>query len=58
MSDTVTKWHEMQEENSSQHVVKTPQISESVRKQAYRILVEFHEEAIREANNILNKLDK
>ena len=57
MSDSVKKWHEMQEEEKQsellQDYVETKQYQE-LRKRAYRILVDYSEEEIKLANDILN----
>lgn len=78
MSDSVTKWHEMQEDRelkiyespdggntvterpfggdiSQRTTIKSPKfVSEGHKKQAYRILIEYPEQAILEAARILN----
>jgi len=57
MSDSVKKWHEMQEEakqdNLLQDYVETKD-EQALRKKAYRILVEYGEREIRLANQILD----
>ena len=57
MSDSVKKWHEMQEEekqdNLLQDYVETKK-EQQLRKRAYRILVEYGETEIRLANQILD----
>lgn len=57
MSDSVKKWHEMQEEakqdNLLQDYVETKS-EQLLRKKAYRILVEYGEREIRLANQILD----
>lgn len=57
MSDSVKKWHEMQEEEKQsellQDYVETKQYQE-LRKRAYRILVDYSEAEIKLANDILN----
>ena len=57
MSDSVKKWHEMQEEekhdNLLQDYVETKS-EQLLRKKAYRILVEYGEKEIRLANQILD----
>ena len=57
MSDSVKKWHEMQEEekqdNLLQDYVETKK-EQALRKRAYRILVEYGETEIRLANQILD----
>lgn len=77
MSDSVTKWHEMQEDRelkiyespdggktvterpfggdiSERVIIKTSIVSEGHKKQAYRILIDYPEQAILEAARILN----
>ena len=57
MSDSVKKWHEMQEEekqdNLLQDYVETKK-EQALRKRAYRILIDYTEEEIRLANRILD----
>jgi len=75
MSDSISKWNEMQEEKtyiyespdkgetvtrrplggdiSEREFIKRPIVSEGHKKQAYKILVEYSEEAILEAARIL-----
>tara|TARA_B100000683_G_scaffold273816_1_gene320359 strand:- start:138 stop:326 length:189 start_codon:yes stop_codon:yes gene_type:complete len=57
MSDSVKKWHEMQEEekqdNLLQDYVETKK-EQQLRKRAYRILIDYNEEEIRLANRILD----
>ena len=57
MSDSVKKWHEMQEEKETPQYAATNARKETIRKEAYTILVNHCEHAIREANNILDKLE-
>jgi|TARA_R100001015_G_C4612790_1_gene168365 hypothetical protein len=57
MSDSVKKWHEMQEEekqdNLLQDYVETKK-EQALRKRAYRILIDYTEQEIRLANKILD----
>mgnify|MGYP001103997979 CR=1 FL=1 len=53
MSDSVTKWHEMHDETEVWHAKAKQFISEGHKEQAYRILVEYPEEAILEAARII-----
>jgi|TARA_Y100000361_G_scaffold131293_1_gene127869 hypothetical protein len=57
MSDSVKKWHEMQEEekqdNLLQDYVETKK-EQALRKRAYRILIDYTEDEIRLANRILD----
>ena len=57
MSDSVKKWHEMQEEekqdNLLQDYVET-KTEQALRKRAYRILIDYTEDEIRLANRILD----
>lgn len=62
MSDSIKKWHEMQEERklypgditiTQDQVVKTLPTTE-VKKKAYRLLCEYDEEVIRMAMQIIN----
>ena len=57
MSDSVKKWHEMQEEekqdNLLQDYVETKK-EQQLRKRAYRSLIDYNEEEIRLANRILD----
>lgn len=59
MSDSVTKYYEMLEEKGINKPTfkeyKNTIISEGHRKQAYKILVEYPEEAILEAARILKR---
>lgn len=77
MSDSVSKWHEMQEEKetfiyespdggrtvtkrpfqgdiSQREIVRKTRFGEGTKKDAYKILIEYSEEAILEAARILN----
>ena len=57
MSDSVKKWHEMQEEEKQDNLLQDYVETKSeqlLRKKAYRILVEYGEEEIRLANQILD----
>lgn len=62
MSDSVTKWYEMQEEenNEIERVTSSssPILSEGMKREAYTILVTYHEQAILEAARILKKSGK
>jgi hypothetical protein len=60
MSDSVKKWYEMQEEenNEVERVTSSSILSEGMKKEAYSILVNHHEEAILEAARILTKNGK
>ena len=53
MSDTVTKWHEMNDETEIWHAKAKHFVSEGHKQQAYRILVEYPKEAILEAARII-----
>lgn len=56
MSDSVSKWYEMNEEREYKPYFKRLEnriISEGHKKQAYNILVEYPKEAILEAARIL-----
>ena len=56
MSDSVSKWHEMQEDKGNIRLYKpytNRLISEGHKKQAYNILVEYPTEAILEAARII-----
>ena len=53
MSDSVKKWHEMQEENSTP-IVFQKKLSEEQRKEAYKVLAYYDAEVIRYAANILD----
>ncbi len=57
MSDSVKKWHEMQEEekqdNLLQDYVETKK-EQALIKRAYRILIDYTEDEIRLANRILD----
>ena len=56
MSDSITKWYEMQDSLGEKRPYKPYTkrlISEGHKKQAYNILVEYPEEAILEAARIL-----
>lgn len=56
MSDSISKWYDMQEEISSPNLYKpftNRFVSEGHKKQAYSILVEYPKEAILEAARIL-----
>ena len=55
MSDSIKKWHEMNEETQEWHAKAKKFISEGHKEQAYRILVEYPEESILEAARILKK---
>lgn len=62
MSDSVTKWYDMQDELSTNRPYKpyfkrleNRIVSEGHKKQAYQILVEYPEEAILEAARILKE---
>lgn len=52
MSDSVSKWHEMQEERLFKPYTNRL-VSEGHKKQAYNILIEYPKEAILEAARIL-----
>lgn len=57
MSDSVKKWHEMQEEEKQDNLLQDYVETKSeqlLRKKAYRILVEYGEREIRLANQILD----
>jgi|TARA_R100000005_G_C4803218_1_gene93733 hypothetical protein len=57
MSDSVKKWHEMQEEEKQDNLLQDYVETKSeqlLRKKAYRILVEYGEKEIRLANQILD----
>jgi hypothetical protein len=56
MSDSVKKWFEMQEENENKEVLHT----HAPNKKAYRILIDYNIEDIREAVKLYeeNKLDE
>ena len=57
MSDSVKKWHEMQEEEKQDNLLQDYVETKSeqlLRKKAYRILVEYGEKEIRVANQILD----
>ena len=60
MSDSVTKWHEMQDENlggtNITYTTSTLPLP-SIRQQAFTLLCNYPEEVIIEANKILNKLE-
>lgn len=47
MSDSVTKWHEMQEDRNLREKAE-------IKKKAYRLLTEYDAETIRLANQILD----
>lgn len=47
MSDSVTKWHEIQEDKHSREKAE-------IKKKAYRLLTEYDAETIRVANKILD----
>lgn len=47
MSDSVTKWHEMQEDRHSREKAE-------IKKKAYRLLTEYDAQTIRLANQILD----
>jgi len=53
MSDSVTKWHEMNDDTEVWHAKAKKFISEGHKEQAYRILVEYPKESILEAARIL-----
>lgn len=55
MSDSVSKWYDMQDELSTKGIARLENkvVSEGHKKQAYNILVEYPEEAILEAARIL-----
>lgn len=53
MSDSVSKWHEMNEETQVWHAKSKAVVSEGHKRQAYNILVEYPEEAIFEAARII-----
>lgn len=56
MSDSVTKWYDMQNEKEYKPYFKRLEnriVSEGHKKQAYQILVEYPQEAILEAARIL-----
>ena len=57
MSDSVKKWHEMQEEEKQDNLLQSyveTKDEQALRKKAYRILVEYGETEIRLANQILD----
>ena len=57
MSDSVKKWHEMQEEEKQDNLLQDYVETKSeqlLRKKDYRILVEYGEREIRLANQILD----
>jgi len=57
MSDSVKKWHEMQEEEKQDNLLQSyveTKDEQALRKKAYRILVEYGEKEIRLANQILD----
>jgi|TARA_R100001463_G_scaffold133493_1_gene194941 hypothetical protein len=57
MSDSVKKWHEMQEEEKQDSLLQSyveTKDEQALRKKAYRILVEYGEREIRLANQILD----
>ena len=57
MSDSVKKWHEMQEEEKQDSLLQSyveTKDEQALRKKAYRILVECGEREIRLANQILD----
>lgn len=60
MSDSVTKWHEMQDETpvgtNITYTTSTHPLP-SIRQQAFTLLCNYPEEVIKEANKILNKLE-
>jgi hypothetical protein len=51
MSDSVKKWFEMQKENEHKEVLHT----HAPNKKAYRILIDYNIEDIREAVRLYNK---
>jgi hypothetical protein len=53
MSDSVTKWHEMNDQTEVWHAKAKKFISKGHKEQAYRILVEYPKEAILEAARII-----
>jgi hypothetical protein len=58
MSDSVTKWYEMQNEEQEKEVERvtsssSPILSEGIKSEAYTILITYHEDAILEAARIL-----
>lgn len=56
MSDSVSKWHDMQEEKYIKCIFESsdrPILSEGTKQQAYSILVEFSKDAILEAARML-----
>ena len=56
MSDTVTKWHEMQTPSENFTTTTTP-IGVDFTREAYTILSMYNPEAVRIANDILDKVE-
>lgn len=55
MSDSIRKWHEMDEDTQIWHAKAKHYVSEGHKQQAYRILTEYPEQAILEAARIIGK---
>lgn len=57
MSDTVTKWHEMQPTSENFTTTTSYPVSPDYTKEAYTILSMYNSQAVRIANDILDKVE-